>query len=124
MLMSQAVIYEGLRIHPPSLILANKQVPPEGDTIDGKFVPGGTNIAQNTWCLMRNKAIFGQDPEVFRPERWLGIDASRKTQMERTTELMFGYGRWMCAGKHIAFMELNKIFFEVSFMPNSLPNRG
>jgi len=29
-------------------------------------------------------------------------------------ELIFGYGRYMCAGKVIAFLELNKIFFEVS----------
>jgi cytochrome P450 len=108
------VIYEGLRIHPPNVLLAYKQVPPEGDTIDGKFVPGGTNIAQNTWSLMRNKSIFGDDADVFRPERWLGITSEKRTEMERVTELLFGYGRWMCAGKHVTFAELNKVFVEVS----------
>jgi cytochrome P450 len=109
----QAVIYEGLRIHPPNLILASKRVPPEGDTLDGKFVPGGTDIGQNSWSLLRNKQIFGHDSDVFRPSRWLEVDAQKRAEMERTAELLFGYGRWMCAGKYIAFLELSKVFFEV-----------
>ncbi|KAM7216245.1 cytochrome P450 [Rhypophila decipiens] len=110
----QAVLLEGLRIHPPTLILASKQVPPEGDTIEGKFIPGGTEIAQNSWTMLRNKQIFGQDADLFRPERWLEeSDAETKAEMERTAGLMFGHGRWMCAGKSIAMMELGKLFFEL-----------
>lgn len=47
----QAVVKEGLRIHPPTLILASKRVPAEGDILpapDGRFIPGGTEIAQNS----------------------------------------------------------------------------
>lgn len=40
----QAIIKEGLRILPPVSGLMDKEVPPEGDTIDGYFVPGGTKI--------------------------------------------------------------------------------
>ena len=32
--------------------------------------------------------------------------------MVHTVELAFRYGRWMCAGKTLESMELNKIFFE------------
>lgn len=32
-------------------------------------------------------------------------------------EMVFGYGRWMCAGNTVAFTELNKIFVEVSYYP-------
>lgn len=110
---AQAVIYEGLRIHPPNHILASKVVPPEGDTLDGKFVPGGTKIAWNVWSLLHRKDMFGQDAGVFRPERWLEASTDRRIDMERHVELVFGYGRYMCAGKTIALMELNKVFFEV-----------
>jgi cytochrome P450 len=48
----QAVIKEGLRIFPPATELASKVVPPDGDTINGVFVPGGTKIGQNLWALL------------------------------------------------------------------------
>jgi cytochrome P450 len=40
----QACIQETLRICPPAVGMAAKIVPPEGDTIHGYFVPGGTWI--------------------------------------------------------------------------------
>jgi len=33
--------------------------------------------------------------------------------MERNNELVFGYGRFQCLGKSVAFIELNKIFVEL-----------
>ncbi|KAK4180503.1 putative cytochrome P450 E-class, group IV [Triangularia setosa] len=112
----QGVIYEGLRLFPPFTGVPFKEVPPEGDTIDGKFVPGGTRIAASFWATGRHKGTFGEDTELFRPERW--IEAAVKNEkkfveMKRVAELVFGYGRWGCAGKAIAFLELNKIFVEL-----------
>ena len=40
----QACIKEGLRMFPPVTSLFPKVVPPEGDTINGVFLPGGTEI--------------------------------------------------------------------------------
>ena len=37
--------------------------------------------------------------------------------MERVTELLFGYGRWMCPGTQIALLELSKVIFEVNPSP-------
>jgi cytochrome P450 len=110
----QAVIYESMRYHPPLFTLLAKVVPPEGDTLDGKFVPGGTKIAVNPLAMMRHVPTFGSDVEVFRPERWTEASPEKRNEMERTAELIFGLGRYMCAGKVVAFIELNKIFVEVS----------
>jgi hypothetical protein len=33
-------------------------------------------------------------------------------------KLIFGYGRLECLGKNVAFMELNKVFVEVSKLPS------
>ncbi|KAH8201170.1 hypothetical protein TruAng_004638 [Truncatella angustata] len=110
----QAVIYEGLRINIPFTGLAMKEVPPEGDTIHGHFVPGGTRIAWSITAIERSKELFGEDAELFRPERWLNIEPNKKREMVQTVELVFGYGRWGCAGKPVAFMELNKVYIEVS----------
>jgi cytochrome P450 len=110
---SEALIYEGLRMRSPAPGLYPKTVPPEGDVIHGNFIPGGTAIGMNTSSVLCSKTLFGEDADVFRPERFLEIDEAKRVEMERNVELIFGYGRWMCAGKPIAFMELNKVFFEV-----------
>ncbi|KAI1411109.1 cytochrome P450 [Hypoxylon sp. FL1857] len=109
----QAVIFEGLRIRPVTTSLVSKEVPRGGDTIDGKFIPGGIAVGVNFRSLLRSKAMFGEDAEVFRPERYLEVDEKTLIEMQRHIELAFGYGRWMCAGKSIAMLELNKIFFEL-----------
>jgi len=114
------VIWEGLRLNTVNHVLASKLVPPEGDVIDGMHIPGGTKIGWNAWSLLRREEMFGHDAAVFRPERWLEISPDKRTAMERHVDLTFGYGRYMCAGKAIAMMELNKIFFEVIlFLPFS-----
>lgn len=95
--------------------MLSKEVPQGGDTIDGKFIPAGTSIGVNHSSMLRSKTVFGEDADVFRPERFLEIDATTLTELQRHVELGFGYGRWMCAGKSIAMMELNKIFFEVRY---------
>ena len=65
--------------------------------------------------MFRREEIFGRDVQLFRPERFLECDEAKKNDMTRTIDLNFGYGRWMCSGKPLAYMELNKIFFEVCF---------
>lgn len=109
----QAVILEGMRMHPPTGGLLSKIVPPEGDMVSGVFVPGGVEIATNTWALMRNEKVFGPDVEVFRPERWLNIPEAQHAEMARVVDMIFGTGRFKCLGKMVAWIELNKIFVEV-----------
>ncbi|KLU90239.1 cytochrome P450 monooxygenase [Magnaporthiopsis poae ATCC 64411] len=109
----QAVIYEGIRLTPPFTGLLMKEVPEGGDTFDGEFVPGGTRIGVAIGAVLLREDLFGKDVHMFRPERFLECDEATSTRMRQTVELVFGYGRWMCAGKNIAFMELNKAYFEL-----------
>jgi cytochrome P450 len=109
----QAIIKEGLRIFPPLVGLMSKAVPPEGDVINGQFVPGGTKIGYGSYGIFRDRKTWGQDADVFRPERWIEESPERLKEMENTLELIFSYGKYQCLGKNIAMMELNKIFVEV-----------
>ncbi|KAI0969727.1 pisatin demethylase [Xylaria arbuscula] len=109
----QAVIYEGLRMRSPVPGLNPKVVPPEGDTMHGKFIPGGTAIGMNTASLFASTKNFGDDAALFRPERFTEANEQKRTEMEKLVELGFGYGRFQCAGKPVAFMELNKVVFEL-----------
>lgn len=109
----QAIIKEGLRMFPPVVGLMSKEVPPDGDVINNKFVPGGTKIGFGAYGIFRDKEAWGQDSETFRPERWLEVSPEKLKEMEATLELVFGYGRYQCLGKTLAMMELNKIFVEL-----------
>lgn len=115
----QACIKEGLRMYPPVTGLLAKAVPAEGAMVDGKFVKGGTQVAWNSWGMMRDKEIFGIDCELFKPERWLPRndgqwEAARVARMTETVGLVFGYGRFGCLGRGVAMQELNKGIIEVS----------
>lgn len=66
----------------------------------------------------RNKPVFGDDVDNFRPERWLGPED--KVRVMQNTLFSFGHGKHACAGKNLARMELLKLVlslmrrFEVS----------
>ena len=113
----QAVIREGLRVWPPVTGLLSKVVPEAGDEveIDGKkiFLPGGTNIGWCVWGIAMNKDIFGEDADMFRPERWLINDTEKLIKMNKTVDLVFGYGKYQCLGRPVALLELSKVFVEV-----------
>ncbi|KAF2022874.1 cytochrome P450, partial [Setomelanomma holmii] len=109
----QAVIKEGLRIMPPASGAFYKTVPPAGDVIDGKFVPGGTQIGSSPLGIHRSKKIFGIDAELFRPERWTEASPEMFAKMASTVDLVFHYGKYQCLGRGVALMEFNKIFVEL-----------
>lgn len=94
-------------------MLFPKVVPPEGDILDGKFVPGGTKIAIDTWSMGRRIDIYGPDVDIFRPERFTEAAPGKRAGMEKAAELIFGAGRYLCPGKGMALLELNKVFVEV-----------
>lgn len=108
----QACIREGLRVFPPIASLRERITPPEGDTIEGHSIPRGVNVGFNILGMQRSK-VFGTDPDVFRPERWLHQDADRLHEMQMVHDLIFGHGATKCLGVKIAHLTLNKFFVEV-----------
>ena len=75
--------------------------------------------------MQRSTIVFGQDANVFRPERWLETPEPQLQEMERSVELIFGYGRFKCLGRSVALVELNKIFVEVcELLPSIYAKRG
>lgn len=109
----QAVVREGLRMWPPLAGLGFKQVPPGGDTINGYFVPGGTQVGQGFHAVGRSRLVWGEDADMFRPERWLIADESELKRMMAAWDTHFGHGKYVCLGKPIALMEIHKAVFEV-----------
>ncbi|KID94024.1 benzoate 4-monooxygenase cytochrome P450, partial [Metarhizium majus ARSEF 297] len=112
----QATIKEGLRMLPPVAGFMSKEVPADGDCWNGFSFPSGTRIGLCMVGILRQRDVFGEDADEFRPERWLGATP----EMEATWGLVFGSGKWACLGKNIARMELNKVLVEVRLSARSL----
>lgn len=117
-----AVVNESFRMHPAVGLLLERVVPPQGATIRGEYIPGGTVVGCNAWVLHQNKQVFGEDADVFRPERWLeseGADPARLAKM-KSSMFHFGAGARTCIGRNISLMETYKLVpsflrkFEVS----------
>lgn len=122
----QAVLKEAMRMRPGVGISMTRHVPKGGAHIDGEWYPGGTRVGVNAWVVHENKEVFGQDADVFRPERWLEPDSKG---MERHLYQVsphhifkprlfltcgcgfrqFGGGSHLCIGRNLALVEMNKI---------------
>ena len=79
----QACLKEAMRVRPAVGLNITRHVPKDGAEIDGTFFPGGTRVALNGWVLHLDKGTFGDDPEVYRPERWLDVGETKAREMER-----------------------------------------
>ncbi|CAG8214223.1 unnamed protein product [Penicillium olsonii] len=99
----QAVIKEGMRLHPSVGMLMERHVPKGGAIIAGKFIPDGYVVGMNPWVIGRDKHIYGEDADSFRPERWLDADPESLREMERSS-LAFGAGSRVCIGKNISIL--------------------
>ena len=103
-----ACIQESFRLHAAFSTMIERVTPREGATICGHFVPGGTIVGANSWVIHRDRGVFGDDVDTFRPERWLIDDAEKVKTMNRSL-YQFGGGSHTCLGKHIAYLELYKV---------------
>lgn len=121
----QAVIRESMRFYPPVACgVFYKDVPAGGDTLCGKYhLPEGTKVSTvaGLMALNRDKNIWGEDADCFRPERWIEAeDQARKGDKEqlktmtKVVDLNFGSGQFLCSGRAIALMQINKVVPEVS----------
>ncbi|KAJ5947535.1 hypothetical protein N7466_000550 [Penicillium verhagenii] len=101
----QSCIQEGLRCHPAVGMSMPRVVPPAGLVVNGKRIPGGIIAGANPWVIHRNKEIFGDDADVFRPDRWLDDDISQKKRFF----FAFGAGSRTCIGKGLSLLEISKL---------------
>ncbi|KAI9258926.1 cytochrome P450 [Phascolomyces articulosus] len=76
---------------------------------NGYFIPKGTLILSNTYTLNKSPDCY-VNPEEFMPERYIQdptpISVSLNSNVEKRDQYMFGWGRRICPGVHLAEVEL------------------
>jgi cytochrome P450 len=102
---TRAVVAETLRLRPPAWINEREVV---GALEVGPYRPEpGTVLLIPTWVLHRD-ARWWDDPEAFRPTRWLDSDGrydEKAPGQPRGAYLPFGAGAHACIGSSFAWIE-------------------
>ncbi|KAI1499968.1 cytochrome P450 [Biscogniauxia marginata] len=103
----EACINEASRLHPPIGFPMERIVPDGGLEVDGYAIPPGTRVSMNPWAVHREVWLYGDDPDVWRPERWICDDDLKKTMYNSL--LTFGAGHRTCLGKNLSYFEVYKL---------------
>jgi len=94
-----AVISEVLRLYPPAYVTARTSI--ELCSIAGYEFPADTTFLLSQWVTHRDSRFY-DDPDTFRPERWLNGLAQRLTP---GAYFPFGDGPRRCIGQGFAMLE-------------------
>ena len=104
-----AVIQEGLRLYPPAPYLIR--------TLAAD--PAAPPIILSIWSMHRHPALWEQ-PEVFKPERWLAAEGTAEVAPDTARQLRtfapflpFGAGPRMCIGRGFALIEIKLILIDI-----------
>jgi cytochrome P450 len=100
----QAIIREILRYR-PTLPFLVPHVATEEDWYEGMYIPKGTICIANVWHCNRDRAVFGEDADEFRPERHLDENGELLPGPFETYQaghVTLGFGRRICVGKDLA----------------------
>ena len=111
----EAVLKESLRLYPPLGALMPRMTGPEGDMIDGMFIPPNvscltqgqivfrlisqqTSVGVHQWAAYHLSTNFA-DPDSFVPERWFAEPPERYRADDRAVFQPFGFGPRNCIGQ-------------------------
>lgn len=67
----QACIREGCRIHPSIIYQLPRHAPASGVQLEGFFIDSSSTISTSPLAQNRCTAIFGNDADEWKPERWI-----------------------------------------------------
>ncbi|CAI0382871.1 unnamed protein product [Linum tenue] len=94
----KAVIKEAMRLQPAVPLLVPRESI-QKCSLGGYEIPAKTIIHVNAWAIARDPESWGENPDEFKPERFVGKSVDVKGS---NFELIpFGAGRRICPGIHI-----------------------
>ncbi|KAF5309428.1 hypothetical protein D9619_012309 [Psilocybe cf. subviscida] len=92
----RSVVAEILRYGPP-VPMGVAHSATQDDYYEGYFIPKGSIILPNIWHMMHDPEVY-PNPDKFDPDRFEGQDS----EMNKVYDLVFGFGRRVCPGLHLA----------------------
>jgi benzoate 4-monooxygenase len=111
-----AVIKETLRLHAPFPTAFPRVITPGAESAIPDLpapLPVGTLVSAHTYILGHSKSLWGDDAEMWKPERWLEVrDEGERREMDEKF-VVFSKGARGCIGKDIAMLMVARAVVEV-----------
>ncbi|KAF7633686.1 hypothetical protein Mgra_00006867 [Meloidogyne graminicola] len=104
-----AIFNETQRLCPIAAAVVNR-VCEETTTLGNITIEKGTAISVDLFTLHRNKNIWGEDSEQFKPERWLNEEGNK---IKNLAFYPFGGGPRICIGMRLGIMEAKMILVQL-----------
>lgn len=101
-----AAIHESLRLFPP-VPMDTKEAVRDDVLPDGTVIRKGERITYNIYAMGRMQAIWGEDCEEFKPERWLKDGVFVPENPFKFAA--FQAGPRICLGKELALMQMKLV---------------
>jgi len=98
----EAVVREGMRLYPIAHMLTRRVT--RDITAGDYFIPADTRLLFNNLGISHSADVW-DDPEAFRPERWIG----KREQANQFASMPFGAGIRVCPGQRLATLEVKMI---------------
>ncbi|PIL25375.1 cytochrome P450 [Ganoderma sinense ZZ0214-1] len=95
-----ATVKELLRWHPASHTGAPHRSIAD-DQYNGYLIPGGSTVLVNIWAILHDPEQYPQ-PDDFNPDRFLGSTGNLDVHGCDPADVVFGFGRRVCPGRHFA----------------------
>lgn len=70
------------------------------DVYKGFLIPKGTIVTANAWAMLHNPEDY-PDPDQFKPERFIK-NGQLDPNVRNPLTIAFGFGRRICAGRHLS----------------------
>lgn len=114
----EMVLNESLRLYPPVPGLSCRQASIDCMLSNGLRIEKGVNVIPSVFSIHRDKTIWGQDANLFKPERFEMLDVA---QLNSAMFMPFGLGPRNCIGKAAAMHEMKivigRLILEYSIEP-------
>ncbi|HZL94966.1 MAG TPA: cytochrome P450, partial [Vicinamibacterales bacterium] len=105
---SRAIVAESMRLYPPAWTMGRRAIEPH--TIAGHSIAPGSLVIMSQW-IAHHDPRWWDDPDAFRPERWLGADSGNRERgtgdrsRPKYAYFPFGGGSRICIGESFAWTE-------------------
>jgi benzoate 4-monooxygenase len=102
-----AIIKETLRLHAPFPTAFPRVIAPGAESAIPDLpapLPVGTLVSAHTYILGHSRALWGEDVQAWKPERWLGPKNESETRELDEKFVVFSKGARGCIGKDLAML--------------------